>query len=81
MQPRLKGDSILDLLLPPGARTRSFVSAFQSFFKVLRIVSTIWRNSATSSSRRLEAATLAEAGLDVVDLGLGGGGAGVATGG
>ena len=46
---------------------------------LLGVVNTIWRNCAASSSRRLEAATLAEAGLDVVDLGLGGGGAGVIT--
>ena len=84
--PRLKGDFVLDLLLLAGLRHPERVRdrltrLFKASSRLLLIVNTIWRNSATSSSRRLEAATLAEAGLDVVDLGLGGGGVGVDTGG
>ena len=77
---------VLYLLLLGGLRRLERVRdrlsrPFKASSRLLLIVSTIWGNSATSSSRRLEAATLAEAGLDVVDLGLGGGGAGVVTGG
>ena len=86
LSPRLKGDFVLDLLLLGGLRRLEHVRdrlsrRFKASSRLLLIVSTIWRNSATSSSRRVEAATLAEAGLDVVDLGLGGGGARVVTGG
>ena len=65
-------DRVLDLL------SRALIRASSS---VLFIDITICRSAATSSSRRLEAARLAKAGLEVVtqvvDLGLAGGGVGV----
>ena len=69
ISPRLKGDFVLDLFLLGGLRrlerVRNWWSRpFKASSRLLLTVSTIWRNSPTSSSRRLEAATLAEAGLD-----------------
>ena len=66
LSPRLKGDFVLDLLLLGGLRRLERVRdrlsrPFKASSRLLLIVSTIWRNSATSSSRRPEAATLAEA--------------------
>ena len=78
--------SVLDLLLLSGLRRLDHIQdrlsrALQASSSVLPIDITIWRSSATSSSQRFEAARLAEAGLEVVDLGLAGGGAGVDAGG